>query len=221
MKKILMTLALLLSMTVGYAQKPYEGLVYTSEIMESYDKDLKNAGIEILNEAFKAEDEGKGMDKVVEKFNKTFGKYLNGMKANKNATSRTLSFLLREVQTEYIAEKTALKKMEVDEIKNSLFADNAVLYLESAGGKRVNAIMADVYEPIVLLLNFKADQLKGDEDALSYVIMESNIWFDRVAGYSLSLNANFPELKGYINLGKESMKLDLLINEKARMIRSK
>lgn len=221
MKKILMTMALLLTMAVSYAQKPYEGLIFTSEIMDDYDRDMKNVGIEIMKAAFDAEDKGQSLDGVVERFNKAFGKYLKGMTANKNANSRTLSFLFREAKTEYIAEKTALKKKAADDMKNSLFVNNAILYLENSGVKRVDAIMDDVYIPIVLLLKFKADQAKGDEDALSYVVLESNIWFDRVAGHSLSLEASFAEVENYIELGKEAMKLDLLIKEKERMNRKK
>ena len=221
MKRIIVAFSILIMALVSHAQTPYDGLPFTSEIMESYHTELKPIYIKILEDAWKAEDENKSLGNIIDRFNDAFYKYTKPFKLNKNASSKTIFSVLPDIQTGFIEEKTHEKKSEADAMINSLFVDNAIMYLDNEGGNRVNEMMNDFFKPLIMALKVKLDDASIDEDVLGYVIIEANIWFDRVVGYSCDITSNALNVRKYLNISEAALKENFLKREQERLKRKK
>ena len=81
----------------------------------------------------------------------------------------------------------------------------------------MDQIIADVYKPWIEELKSKIEKFKDNREVLDYIIIESNIWFDRLTGYTMDKGSSIKEMNGFLELAEASLRLDLLLLEKKRM----
>ena len=72
-----------------------------------------------------------------------------------------------------------------------------------------------------MALKVKLDDASIDEDVLGYVIIEANIWFDRVVGYSCDITSNALNVRKYLNISEAALKENFLKREQERLKRKK
>lgn len=216
MKKFLMTLAFLLSMAAGYAQKPPEGLFWMSGIYDGYEKVVEPMVDKITKEAEQAEAKGESLSVYIERFNALFSKYTSPFTLNENATSKNFRFLKEDIKKGYLKERIEEKKEEADGIKRMLFAVDTDMYRDTEGVKRVDAIMEGFYIPLINKLKATTIEYKENRGALDYIIMEHNLWFDRI-NTPLFEGATYEIIMAYFDTSLHAIKIDLLKREKTRM----
>ena len=217
MKKIQVLWVMLLFFGNVCAQKSYEGLHSLEWISIAYNDAVKPYYELYVEKAKELETKRLDISEIIEEFNDRFGKYIYPIKLNSNATSKTIESLKSVLWNGFIESRIDDEKNRIEEFKNSKFSLTTTEYIDKEGVERVDKIIANVYKPWIEELKIKIENSKGNRESLDYIIIESNIWFDRLTGYTMTKGASVKEMMGFLDLAEASLRLDLLQLEKKRM----
>ena len=217
MKKIQILLLMFLMIGTIYAQKPYDGLHCLEWISIAYNDAVKPYYEDFLEQAKMAEAKGQSLSSIINEFNEKFGEYTHPLSLRHNATSKTIESFQATLWDGFIESRIEYEKNKVDKMKDKKFSQTTTEYLDEKGVKRVDKIIANVYKPWLEDLKIKIEKSKANREVLDYIIIESNIWFDRLTGYAMSKGASVKEINGFLELAEASLRLDLLRLEKKRM----
>ena len=217
MKKIQVLFLMFLMVGAIYAQKPYDGLHCLEWISIAYNDAVKPYYEDFVERAKDAEVNGRDLSDIVNEFNRKFGEYTYPLRLNNNATSETVELFRTILWEGFIESRIEYEKNQVDKMKNAKFSQTTTEYLNIKGVERVDQIIADVYKPWIEELKSKIEKFKDNREVLDYIIIESNIWFDRLTGYTMDKGSSIKEMNGFLELAEASLRLDLLLLEKKRM----
>ena len=219
MKKIQLLWVMLLMFGNICAQKPYEGLHCLEWISIAYNDAVKPYYEQYVERAKDLETKSLGLSEIIDDFNDRFGEYIHPVKLNSNATSKTIESLKLVLWDGFIESRIEDEKNRIEEFKRNKFSHTTTEYIEKDGVERVDKIIANVYKPWIEDLKIKIEKSKGNREILDYIIIESNIWFDRLTGYTMAKGTSVKEMIGFLDLAEASLRLELLQLEKKRMNR--